>query len=304
MYNRQDFIGRTLRSCLAQEFRDFEVVVVDDASTDGSVDVVRQFDDGRIRLLRHERNLGRCPSRNTGMAAARGDWFVFLDSDDELLPGALTAIHRRASAAAAQVGALRLMCVDQRGTSPVPPHADEVLDYEGFIRSLDPMIHSGRQEALPCARAQTFPAVRFPHDHSQEGLYHLAMARHYLIETCHEVVRRYHHDAPNQITAPDRGRALLYAADYADDAAHVLADHGDALRRWAPASYRLTLNAGALGSFLAGRRGQGIRYSFEGLALRPFSIGGWVRLVAGLLGARTLATLQCTRASALRKLRA
>ena len=122
MYNREAFIGRTLRSCLGQDFSDFEVVVVDDASSDRSVEAVRQFDDPRIRLERHERNRGRCPARNTGLSVARGEWLVFLDSDDELLPGALAAIHQRAVAARPQVGSLRFMCLDECGTSPDPPH--------------------------------------------------------------------------------------------------------------------------------------------------------------------------------------
>ena len=117
------------------------------------------------------------------------------------------------------------MCVDEGGTLPVPPHRDEVLDYEGFVRSLDPMLATRRGGALPCTRASTFPAIRFPDDHSQEGLYHLNLARHHLVQTCSDVVRRYHHDAPDRITVPRADRSLHYAADDAADAARVLAVH-------------------------------------------------------------------------------
>jgi glycosyltransferase involved in cell wall biosynthesis len=302
MFNREGFVGRALRSCLDQAFADFEVVVVDDASTDGSVEVVQGFTDPRIRLERHAINRGPCPARNTGMTVARGTWFIFLDSDDELVPGGLEAIHRRAGAARPAVGTLRFMCLDERGPSPVPAHRDEVLDYEGYIRSLEPITRSGRGEALPCSRANTFPAIRYPDDRAHEGLYHLNMARHHLVETCSEIVRRYHHDAPNQLTAPTADRSLQYAAAHADDASRVLAEHGAALRKWAPGRYRLVLAGGALSSFMAGRRLDGVRYSAAILAREPLSARSWARLGAGLLGGRVLATLQSATSAARRRI--
>jgi glycosyltransferase involved in cell wall biosynthesis len=302
MYNREAFVGRALRSCLDQDFTDFEAVVVDDGSNDRSIAAVQRFADARIRLERHDRNRGRCPARNTGMAVATGAWFVFLDTDDELLPGALSAIHRRARAAAAEVGSLRFMCEDERGLSPIPAHRDELLDYEGYIRLLDPMLASGRGEALPCSRASTFPAIQYPDDHSPEGLYHLNMARLYCVQSCPDVVRRYHHDAPNQITVPIAQRSLRYAADDAADAARVLAQHGPALQRWAPITYRQVLASGALANFISGRRLAGLRYSAASLALQPLSIKVWARLFAGLLGGRPTARLQSAKSAAFRKL--
>ena len=304
MYNREGFIGRALRSCLSQEFNDFEVVVTDDASTDRSVDAVRGFTDARIRLERHDSNRGRCPARNTAMSAASGEWFVFLDSDDELLPGALATIYRRATQADERVGSLRFTCEDERGPSPIPPHRDEVLDYEGYLRTLDPMLASGRGEALPCTRASTFPVIQYPDDHSPEGLYHLNLAKEHLVETSTAVVRRYHHDALNQITRPTIRRSLRYADADAADAARVLDLHGEALRRWAPMTHRLILSGGAIASFMAGRRMDGVRYSAAALRRQPLSLAVWARLLAGLLGGRVTAILLSTKAAMRRRLRA
>lgn len=85
-YNYEHYIGTTLRSILAQSVQDFEVVVVDDCSSDGSRDVVRGFDDPRIRLICNERNLGGAGSYNVAMQAARGEWLVNLDADDWIAP--------------------------------------------------------------------------------------------------------------------------------------------------------------------------------------------------------------------------
>src|SRR5579862_3104859 len=85
-YNRSVEIVRAVDSCLRQDFSDFEIVVVDDRSTDHTAEVVRRYNDVRINLICHAANRGVCPARNTGVSHANGQWIIFLDSDDELLP--------------------------------------------------------------------------------------------------------------------------------------------------------------------------------------------------------------------------
>jgi glycosyltransferase involved in cell wall biosynthesis len=82
VFNRAAVIGRAIGSVLRQSFTDFEVIVVDDGSTDGSVGAVLACRDPRIRLIRHERNQGAAAARNTGIAASAGRLIAFLDSDD------------------------------------------------------------------------------------------------------------------------------------------------------------------------------------------------------------------------------
>ena len=85
-YNYRDYIGTTIRSILGQTVQDFEVVVVDDCSTDDSRAVVEAFCDPRIRLLANDRNLGGAGSYNVAVQAARGEWLVNLDADDWIAP--------------------------------------------------------------------------------------------------------------------------------------------------------------------------------------------------------------------------
>lgn len=85
-YNRADILGDAVRSVLSQTYEDFELLIVDDASTDDTDDIVAAFDDPRIRYLKHDINRGASGARNTGIEAARGSYIAFQDSDDEWFP--------------------------------------------------------------------------------------------------------------------------------------------------------------------------------------------------------------------------
>lgn len=88
LYNKEQIIGKSLQSVLSQDYDDFEVVIVNDGSTDRSAEIVKGIDDSRIRLIEQE-NGGPSKARNTGVMHAKGDWIVFLDADDELVDNAL-----------------------------------------------------------------------------------------------------------------------------------------------------------------------------------------------------------------------
>ncbi|WP_254768927.1 glycosyltransferase family A protein [Salinilacihabitans rarus] len=85
-YNRAAVLPRAIDSVLEQTFRDFELVVVDDGSTDETDAVVDDYADDRVTLLSHETNRGPSAARNSGIDAAEGEFVSFLDSDDELKP--------------------------------------------------------------------------------------------------------------------------------------------------------------------------------------------------------------------------
>ena len=86
VYNRERYIGEAIESILAQTFSDFEILLVDDGSTDSSVDKIRSFSDPRIRLVCNEENLGIPRTRNKGIEHARGQYMAMLDSDDRSYP--------------------------------------------------------------------------------------------------------------------------------------------------------------------------------------------------------------------------
>lgn len=88
-YNHAAFVAQSIRSVLDQSFQDFEIVVTDDASTDGSADIIRSFADPRISLVVFPRNRGIAAAMNATLARAHGAFIAILNSDDYALPGRL-----------------------------------------------------------------------------------------------------------------------------------------------------------------------------------------------------------------------
>lgn len=86
VYNREHHVAAAVESILAQSFGDFELLVVDDGSTDASCDRVRAYADRRIRLVSNDANLGIPKTRNRGLTLARGEYIALLDSDDWAYP--------------------------------------------------------------------------------------------------------------------------------------------------------------------------------------------------------------------------
>jgi hypothetical protein len=93
LYNKASEISRCLRSALAQTYANFELIVIDDGSTDGGDAVVRSFQDHRLRFLQQE-NRGLAETRNNGVRAAKAPIVAFLDADDEWLPTHLEEVAR------------------------------------------------------------------------------------------------------------------------------------------------------------------------------------------------------------------
>ena len=85
-YNYQDYIKETIQSVLDQTYNDWELIIVDDCSTDNSVDVIKSFNDERIKLFINEKNLGLAQTVKRGVEYATGEWIVFLESDDLITP--------------------------------------------------------------------------------------------------------------------------------------------------------------------------------------------------------------------------
>jgi len=143
LYNKEKTIERALRSVLAQTFQDFEIIVVDDGSTDNGSQVVAFVADPRIRLVRQP-NAGVSAARNRGVTEARGEVVAFLDADDEWLPGFLEAIHElvktNPSASVFATGYFKVMADGRH--CPAAVGANHLQNYFQVAADSDPPIHA------------------------------------------------------------------------------------------------------------------------------------------------------------------
>lgn len=118
VYNNEEFVVRALHSVLNQSFRDFELIVIDDASTDQSLKHIFHALDGRckadrakVSIIAREQNLGYSAATNTGVARARGSWIWFVDGDDSAEPEMLQRLILAAQVHAAQMAIAKIRVI-------------------------------------------------------------------------------------------------------------------------------------------------------------------------------------------------
>jgi glycosyltransferase involved in cell wall biosynthesis len=303
VYNREKEIIRALNSCFAQAFTDLEVVVVDDASQDQTRAAVASFDDPRIVLITHEKNRGVCPARNTGIRHSHGRWVLFLDSDDELAPGALQKIFKYADTCPEEIERLGFIFQRDDGRySPEPVPIDSVLDYEAYVSW---SAHLRPSDFFHCTRRRAFAKVMFAESRAFEGSYLLDFAKEYRTRMIPEIVALVHTDSANRASnISDReiiDNLLRVAADEAASADYILTRHGTVLSQKAPNRYKIYRKAQVLFSFLDGKRWEGCRLAVNYLRNFPGSIEGWVICLAGMTGPYTLARVKLWKMKALAK---
>ena len=296
LYNRATLVGRTIHSLLAQTNRDFEVIVVDDGSTDGSCAAVEVFSDPRLRLVRHERNRGVCPARNTGADLAAADWIVMLDSDDELLPHAVATIVQMIRRCGDDISCLYFRCLmDDGEIAPGAIPAQPRLSYERYLSLLNACTGKSR-DMLHCVRKRTFQSIRFPDSVALEDEYHLDFNWVHTSLFCEDIIRLYHQDAEDSLVKRtvrfDRQRDARFALERAVVVARAIAKHGPAMRVYAPdlleeyQSRLLTL------WLLCGRRRQAFGVFLSRLRARSKVAKLAVVFAIGLLDARLLAAVR------------
>lgn len=138
-YDAADRVGGTLRAVLAQDVDDLEVLVVDDGSTDGTVDVLQAVaaQDPRVRVLPLPENAGVSHARQVAVAQARGTHVWLVDADDQVAPGAAARLLDAARTTGADVVLARARFVYADGTSrPVPTPAPGTLHGSDVLRAL------------------------------------------------------------------------------------------------------------------------------------------------------------------------
>lgn len=126
-FDRADVLGRAIDSVLVQDVDGYELIVVDDGSSDETADVLESYSDPRLRIVAQD-NQGVCAARNAGVATSEAPFLVFLDSDDEAAPGWLR-FYRDASAGGIRFASCGVRIVAERETILTPKQSGPEFGY-------------------------------------------------------------------------------------------------------------------------------------------------------------------------------
>lgn len=288
VYNRERWITRCLDSVASQDFRDIEIIVVDDGSSDRSVERVLAHPDPRIRLIRHPVNRGMCPTRNTGIAAATGQWVMALDSDDEFVPGALSVIHGYAASAPDNIDAYSFRVrLDDGSLNPAEMPEVREWDFFGYLAYHEAMYGLPR-DMIRCVRRRCYDKLMYPDSRMLEDKYLLDFARLFRTRICEDVVRLYHQDADNQIVKHVRKLDPVRDAEFIRDRVEgfraLLDEYGPILIERAPRQYGAYLQQAAMNSMMCRKRREAIGYAFRLVRHSPGVLRSWLVLISTFLG--------------------
>jgi len=290
-YNREKYIKRCIMSCLEQSFNDFEIVVVDDGSTDQTVEIVRSIKDPRIRVILNPENLGQAGARQVTIDNSRGKWLITFDSDWELLPGALEDFYNRTQNVSNDIGVLGARVIYENGSVTPRFVPDSVIDYEDRIKWTE---REGGTDYLRCIRREVYHDVGWPADKRGAVSYLFALdlakaTKQHISETI--LAKQYFSE-----DSIHRGKGIKHiksclhnAPGMAGAAEEYLERHGQTLKRLAPKMLYSAWRRAAKHHFLCGNRVAGTKYFLKCLSKKPYSLRLWLIFLTGIIDKRLTA---------------
>jgi glycosyltransferase involved in cell wall biosynthesis len=307
-YNRADHAERCVRSCMQQTYEDFEIVVVDDGSTDGTAAALADLGEPRLRVVRHKENRGISPARATAVEHARGDWLVMLDSDWTLLPHSLDRLHTLIERLPQGIRIIRsrLRSDDGHidpGVWPASSGEVAITDYHGRLLWLEAVaVANASSDAGHCMHRSVFETTKYFTDRrgAMETLWELNLARRESSLWAPDILGLQHTDASDSHTrGADASRLIPRLLAEAPDglwmAETMLAEHGAELARHAPHYRRWLLENAAVHAFLARDRIAGIRHTWAAVRAGSVDAHVWATLVLGIAGPKPLAYAKLAR---------
>lgn len=190
-YNRCRLLGRAVQSVLSQTFRDFELIIIDDASTDGTDNLIKSFDDSRIVYSPHEKRAGSNASRNIGIRIALGKYISFLDSDDEWLPEKLEKQISVFAGGNEKLGVVYTGYSDENidRDEPVIPHCRGDIFTDLLVKNV---VGSTTTPLVKCACFETAGLFDETMPASQDWDMWIRIARHFEFDFVPEILARYY----------------------------------------------------------------------------------------------------------------
>ena len=197
-YNRAALVGRAVQSAIHQTYRNLAIIIIDDGSTDNSVEVLRRYEaaDPRVRVIALPHNLGVNAAKNAGLDAAGGEYTTMLDSDDEFLPEAITTFLALFEDCGSSYGMVFCNCIDPATGEWTGSGLEEDTDvsYQDVLCLRISGEFSGMWRTTLAADLR-FKAGQGPH----ESLVWNQIYRRAKVRYKHVVVRKYYRGTPGSV---------------------------------------------------------------------------------------------------------
>jgi glycosyltransferase involved in cell wall biosynthesis len=263
-YNRARLVRRAIESCLNNAPETVEVIVVDDASTDPTPEILAAVSDPRVRTFRLAENGGVCAARRFGVQQASGDWIGFLDSDDELVADGANRLLALFAEVPDDVGVLYGRCQHDGGRiSPRAATSRGRLSFADYLARIEDLADS---DAFTCVRKRVFERFNFPKERVYEMRFHLDVVEAFGAYTVPEPLSLVHCDAAERLTRASDVRSAKQDAELAAFYAGILERHGPALKAHSPLLWRTVAQRTLALDLGHGRRRDAMRTL--GLAMR------------------------------------
>lgn len=277
-YNRAHLVGRAIQSVLDQTYRDFEIIVVDDASIDNTEEVVAGFNDGRIRYIRRRENRGGSAARNTGIKEAKAKFIAFLDSDDEWLSDKLRKQMDRFKISSKKVGVIYCgRCRVWDETQEVAERVIPSLRGDLFVNLLMGCFVQGSTPVIrrDCFRKTGLFDEALPSNHDWDMW--IRLSRYYEFDFIPQVLVKYHLHGAQMTTDLDakmRSREAILRKYRVDLSKYpsILSSHLSVL--------------GKLSSIKDNRKAASM-YFWKAIELNPFYWANYLHLLLSILAPRT-----------------
>jgi len=262
VFNREAEVSRAIESCLGQHSTSYEIILVDDASQDGSVAAIQPYTHlPNVLLVSLAVNEGEWGARAAGVARATGEWIIFLDSDDELVPNALSIIAEAIEQHGDAQFRLGFSYRHDDGTRSPYPITDTPL-FLAFTTYIRWQADAVRTDALWVTRARTFKQVPIPKGRRVHSLYHFTFNATFGTLLLPAIVGIVHTDATNTLTLA-RGASTTYvqrlASDQASEADHLLAQFGSEIQQASAAIHRKLSRSRIVSRFVLGQHAKALR---------------------------------------------
>ncbi len=252
-YNRAATIERAVNSVLSQTYRNVELIIVDDGSKDNTLEILRRYTDPAIRIFRHEKNKGVTAAKNTGLDQIRGEWFTILDSDDEMVPEAISVMIRIPLETDPSVTAVTCNCID----TTTREFSGRGPDKDGPV-SVDDLMHRFRGEFWGLTKTALLGNDRF-----NEKLRGFESTLWYKIDDranryyCHQALRIYHTEGQDRIMKKkyDFEKDVLLYENLVEEQAFLLKQ-----KKYDPADFNYLCRTGLMIMRLAGKMSIARRY--------------------------------------------